>query len=292
MADLIEPERTSIDFDKLDVDVPEVKRVGRYRYIRAQEGLKPHQHRNSLEICYLAKGKQIYEVEGVEYSLSGGDVFITFPNEIHSTGEFPEEKGMLYWLILEISDDQADFLNQSGEPAENLKKTLTSIPSRHFRGTKVLQYYFDEIISYCLDEDRPLRQIAVENLVMAFLLEVISCSRKQQKSTPISPAIQRVKEYVGDNLDQDISVEDMAEVSGLSTYWFKEKFKKETGLSPADYVSRRKVEEAKTYLTTSDESITDIAFMLGFSSSQYFATVFKKYTGITPTAYREKGNQR
>lgn len=285
MAD--KPERTTIDFDSLDINIPEVKKVGRYRYVRAQERLKPHRHRNSLEICYLAKGKQIYEVEGTEYSLSGGNVFITLPNEIHSTGKFPEEKGMLYWLILKISDNQKDFFNQSGETAENFKDMLISMPSRCFSGSDILLYYFDEIIAYCQDEDRPLRKIAIENLVLALLLEVISCSQKKE-STSMSPAIKRVKKYIGDNLDRDISVEDMADISGLSTHWFKEKFKKETGLSPADFVSRRKIEEAKKRLRSSKKSITEIAFTLGFSSSQYFATVFKRYTGITPTDFRKE----
>lgn len=282
----IKPERSSIDFDNLDIDIPEVERIGRYRYIRAHEGLKPHRHKDSLEICYLAKGEQIYEVEGVEYSISGGDVFLTYPNEVHSTGKFPEEKGMLYWLILKIVDDQKAFFDQKGETAQNFRDMLVSMPSRCFPGSDILKYYIDEIIEYCMDEDRPLRQVAIESLVLSFLLEVISCSRKQQRNE-ISPAIQKVKNYIEDNLDQDISVDNMAKISGLSTYWFKEKFKKETGLSPADFVSRRKIQEAKKHLVSDTKSITDIAFSLGFSSSQYFATVFKRYTGTTPTKYRE-----
>lgn len=282
----IKPERSSIDFDNLDIEIPQVKKIGRYRYIRAHEGLKPHRHKDSMEICYLAKGEQIYEVEGVEYSISGGDVFLTFPNEMHGTGKFPEEKGMLYWLILEILDDQKAFFDQKGETAQNFRDMLISMPSRCFTGSNILKYYIDEIIEYCMDKTRPLRQVAVESLILSFLLEVISCSRNQDDEN-ISPAIQRVKEYIQENLDQDISVEDMAEISGLSTYWFKEKFKKETGYSPADFVSRRKIEEAKKYLVSGAKSITDIAFSLGFSSSQYFATVFKRYTGTTPTNYRE-----
>lgn len=120
----------------------------------------------------------------------------------------------------------------------------------------------------------------------SFLLEVISCSQ-DEKGIPLSPAIRRVKEHISEYLDRDISVDEMAEIKELSTHWFKEKFMKETGLSPADFVSRRKIEEAKNHLLLAEKFITDIAFSLGFSFSQY-SGVFKRYAEITPTDYREK----
>jgi len=61
-----------------------------------------HNHGNMIEICLLESGRQNYIVEGQEYSLTGGDVFLTHPHEKHSTGLFPEEKGMLYWMLIYI----------------------------------------------------------------------------------------------------------------------------------------------------------------------------------------------
>ncbi|MGB8353022.1 MAG: AraC family ligand binding domain-containing protein, partial [Chthoniobacteraceae bacterium] len=67
--------------------IPEVIMLGRYNYSRARDGLVAHSHPGCLEICYLAKGTQLYRVGGHEYVLTGGDVFVTFPDEQHGTGE-------------------------------------------------------------------------------------------------------------------------------------------------------------------------------------------------------------
>ena len=80
----------------------------------------------------------------------------------------------------------------------------------------------------------------------------------------------------------------MAEASGLSQSHFRQRFHRETGFTPSDYLTRRRVLRAKQMLREDRLSITGIAFQLGFQSSPYFAAVFKKMTGITPSEYRER----
>ena len=63
--------------------------------------------------------------------------------------------------------------------------------------------------------------------------------------------------------------------------------KARSGLTPNDYLLKLRIDEAKRRLCHgADQSVTDLAFDLGFSSSQYFSTVFKKFTGLTPSQYR------
>jgi AraC-like DNA-binding protein len=54
-----------------------------------------------------------------------------------------------------------------------------------------------------------------------------------------------------------------------------------------DYITRRRIEESKKMLSQGEASVTDIAYALGFSSSQYFATVFKRITGQSPKQFME-----
>ena len=78
----------------------------------------------------------------------------------------------------------------------------------------------------------------------------------------------------------------MARKAHLSASQFKSRFEKETGVSPWQYILNARIEAAKQRLTAGDESITQIAMDLGFASSQYFATTFKRITGVTPHGYR------
>lgn len=67
-----------------------------------------------------------------------------------------------------------------------------------------------------------------------------------------------------------------------------EVFKETTGLTPNDYLLRQRIERAKERLTQTSQPITEIALGVGFSSSQYFANVFRRYTGMTPLAHRKR----
>jgi AraC-like DNA-binding protein len=84
-----------------------------------------------------------------------------------------------------------------------------------------------------------------------------------------------------------LSVGQVAETVKLSESHFKILFREEVGLPPAEYMLRQKVDAAKKALSQPGCNITELAYRLGFSSSQYFATVFKRYTSQTPSRFME-----
>jgi YesN/AraC family two-component response regulator len=69
---------------------------------------------------------------------------------------------------------------------------------------------------------------------------------------------------------------------------FKSRSKAEVGVPLADYVARERVERAKEVRRSGQESVAAIARAFGYANPQYFATVFKRYTGLTPTQFRER----
>src|SRR5438876_12325061 len=94
----VTPFRERVILDLRPLGIPEVPMLGRYHYSSAHDGLKVHVHPGIMEICFLTKGTQLYRVGRRDYVLRGDDLFVTFPDEPHGTGESPEEKGLLYWL--------------------------------------------------------------------------------------------------------------------------------------------------------------------------------------------------
>ncbi|MDA1045210.1 MAG: helix-turn-helix transcriptional regulator, partial [Verrucomicrobia bacterium] len=84
------------------------------------------------------------------------------------------------------------------------------------------------------------------------------------------------------------SIEELADAVGLRPSYFREEFRNETGFSPVEFLTRLRVREARRLLAESEQSITEIAFRLGFNSSQYFAATFRKHTGMTPREFRRQ----
>jgi AraC-like DNA-binding protein len=122
--------------------------------------------------------------------------------------------------------------------------------------------------------------------LQACLLTVIECATRENQSAPISPDIRQALEYIADNVERSITLEQLADVAGLSVSRFKAKFRQQVGSPPGECVLRAKTQRAAKLLRETAMSITAVAHRLGFSSSQYFATVFKRYMHIQPTTFR------
>jgi AraC family transcriptional regulator len=96
----------------------------------------------------------------------------------------------------------------------------------------------------------------------------------------------RLLEYIEDHLADDFSISDLSHAVGGSATEVTSGLRAATGYSPWQFVVRRRVERAKSLLTSSQLTMTEIALACGFSSSQHFATVFKKQVRTTPSAFR------
>jgi AraC-like DNA-binding protein len=263
--------------------VTDVTLLGRYNYTSAQPALVDHIHLKAIEICFLVKGCQTYRVGGQNYRLTGGDVFITFPNERHSTGGSPEEKGVLYWMVLRVPADGGDFLGLRRSQGETMLKALFAIENRHFRGSWKMKEHLDALTLLYHQRQDPLRAIGMVNKAIAFLLEVLACSQGRVKPStlhPLAPVLRHIEQH----LDEPLSIPELAAKAGLSEARFKVRFKQETGIPPGEYVLRARVDEARRRLERGHSTVTQVAFDLGFSTSQYFATVFRRFTGEKPSS--------
>ncbi|MDD5198816.1 MAG: AraC family transcriptional regulator [Terrimicrobiaceae bacterium] len=272
-----------IAHDLRPLGIPEVPMVGRYNYTNAHPCLVQHAHRGAMEICFLAKGTQIYRVGRRDYVLRGGDMFVTFPDEKHSSGEAPQEKGVLYWILFTLPRKPARFLNCQPVDTRKLVAQLLAIPHRHFAGVPLLQTLLDEIMSAARSAGDPLRRVFINSKLVEFLLKFLECSRQQPKAA-LSRGINDLLRHIEAQIEEPLTVGELAERAALSVSRFKTRFKQEIGIPPAEYVLRCKISAAKKLLAQPGITVTDTAFRLSFSSSQYFATVFKRYTGQSPRA--------
>lgn len=109
-----------------------------------------------------------------------------------------------------------------------------------------------------------------------------------KQNTNISKPVQTCCDYIRMHICEKLSLRDLALVSGYSEYYLSRKFKKETEMSPNEFINHEKAEYAKLLLTTTPNSIQDISDTLNYCSRSYFSSVFQEHTGLSPSEYREK----
>src|SRR5246127_4294804 len=102
-----------------------------------------------------------------------------------------------------------------------------------------------------------------------------------------SARLRRIRELVHAKMEDDLSLDDMAQSVGLSTAHFARMFRKSTGETPHQFVLRQRVERAKAMLRAPDARVLDVAVACGFKTQQHFAQVFCDVCGVSPTRYRQ-----
>ncbi len=250
---------------------------------KAEKPLAPHVHPNCMEIVFLLKGFQLYETAGHLFRLTGYDIFVTRTGEPHSSCNFPEHISDLIWFQIRLSALSQTFRSPK---ASELARALHGLP-RIFRGNAALESQLREAF-FCLASPDPITLSMGQELFAGCLYRLILLSRdlKPLQADQISESIV----YIHEHIDEPISLENAAESCGLSLSRFKAKFKEETGITPRAFINYVKIARSKQLLQEGF-SVTQVSDMLSFDTPNYFATLFKKYTGKTPSQYRSDPSQ-
>ena len=114
------------------------------------------------------------------------------------------------------------------------------------------------------------------------LCEVFLERKKEHKNHIVTS----VKRYIADNIQERLTLNEVAAIFGISPNYLSQLFKKYSDMGFNEYVTSLKIKEAKNLLADSTYKVYEIADMLGFESAFYFSKVFKKVEGISPTEYQ------
>ena len=260
-------------------------RIGYVHFLEAGAPMFPHDHGNMTEFVYMERGSQNYSIKEQNFIVNPGEVFFTRSYETHCTGDSPEEVSVLYYLIVDLSRLSEMSLFVYPEEYTRVSEWLLGQNSHIFKASASLPKALEHLLK-CFSIEGELHfdthvRNALSHVLIALSTPVVSESEKMLGSITHSLS------YIQEHLNEPIYVSDLPALDGMSLSAYHKYFLQATGTPPGEYILKKKIEMTKTLLSDTDLTITEIAFHCGFSSSQYFATVFKRFCCMTPSQYRD-----
>jgi AraC-like DNA-binding protein len=274
------PDRRAVDLRAAGVQEGIV--LGRSVYRNAYPPLPAHRHFGVAELAYVETGHQPYDVGGRRFTLLGGDGAVIPPDIPHSSDEHPSYPGKRFWIQLRLPErPAARWLGLSPDEAEPLVNMLRTPANPSSKWPADFAQRASKLFDLFDRPSSPTRTAMLRAGLLSILFDLLDLNVPDA-----SPAYQnRVRKAIAwaeTQPSQSPTLERLADVSGLSVSSFKRVFKEVAGIPPHAYILRKRVDRAQNLLRKGDRTVTDIAFECGFLSSQYFATVFKRVTGLTP----------
>ena len=124
--------------------------------------------------------------------------------------------------------------------------------------------------------------------IIARLLASANCMAERPKASPLARwRLKRAIDYFEAQIGQPVSLAAVASSAGLTRMHFAAQFRAATGMRPHEYLLRRRIERAQEMLAETGMSLVDIALSVGFQTQSHFTSVFKRYAGQPPRAWRE-----
>lgn len=226
--------------------------------------------RHSDGFVYITSGSCSYKfTDGTGFTVKKGDILYLAQNAVYDMYIHSDEYAFIYcdFRFSENANRKCAVYSP-----ESISETEAVFRHLHRCYTKPDVNYFSE----CMADLYKIQSIIVK-----------SAKRKYTKDSKskISAAVA----YIDSNCsNSNLSISQLAEMSGMSEVHFRKLFKNMCNISPINYITYRRIEKAKSLLVYPFITISECARQCGFESGQYFSRVFKTHTGLTPSEYRRK----
>lgn len=232
---------------------------------------------NSYQFEYVTDGVCNVEMNGSTYTFGAGELF--YIKKSYCRKLSAQQGAPLQKLFLNVRGPFADAVISQYLPDDAIISCKADFSE-----------YFLNMIKLCENAEET-EDVLVNNLCVEFIKIVHKMSemlKKKKTSSDIVCSAENIMYYIDSNLQNNFSLEDLSEKFFLSRSQIVNIFKHKFNTTPMKYALERRVELAKYYLSKTSIPICEIPHMLPFGNSQYFSSVFKKYSGISPRAYRNK----
>lgn len=248
-------------------------------------GYREHSH-SVYEVYFLISGKRRYLMGDAIYDVEPGDLVIVPKEQLHRT---TSESSEGYHRYVVYFDRRQICLLAALVGEEALQALLRGgclqLPAQ---ASRELQCLFEALARELTTPGEYAFGIATHLLQGILLTALRHGKSKDTASDALADRIQTVVHYITEHYPQPITLEDAAHMACMEKTYFSRRFRKLTGFGFLEYLTQRRLLEAKRLLRETRLSIGQISEACGFSGGNYFGDVFHSSFGLSPTAYRKQ----
>lgn len=271
-----------------DLNLPLVSRVASFRSQSASR-ITWHSH-EFFEILLLLDGATAYEfAEKRTVELPGGHFMVIPPGTLHRGLHDVRRPVHLTGLMFDPSLPEATV--NTPFTRQDLAWLSSQFVSRAMQATRMSSGLRDLLKSIPVDiSGKDLTSVPLLTTLRFTICAILLEAGKQlgvERAFEPKQTVQAAISYMKAHLSEEHSIHEVAKEVHCSRAKLFEVFKEETGMTPNDYWQRLRIDLAQEMLANTNHTITQVAMDCGFSSSQYFSSVFRKYSGVSPTDYRQ-----
>ena len=236
----------------------------------------PHLHRE-LELICLLEGEVVAYADSTRCVLHAGDVFLTFPNQIHSYEKRTPETHVGFIFKPDIVPEMMETFTM-GLPQSPVIKGAANEPRIRALIDALTETREREPFSHLSDLRR--------GYLLALCAELIPLMTVVKLPVGDSESLRTIVSFCTRNYAENLSLSLLEEKLHLNKYYISHLFSGRLGLRFNDYINSLRISEACRYLLNSDHSITEIGSLVGFNTPRTFNRAFIKQMGVSPTDYR------
>ena len=231
------------------------------------------------QLLYVVKGRGMLKTEHAgEFAIEAGTMFLIIPGEWHTYQPDPETGWDEYWIGFKgpnIDQRVAAGFFSAEHPVYRVGNLETAVGLYRdaLHAATQQEAYFQQLLCGI-----------VNHLLGLMFMTSINMDYGDEGDVP--ELINHARTYMQQHIEEDIAMPDVASALNVSYTTFRRLFKHYTGLAPSQYFINLRLHRAKQLLRSTDESIKEISFRLHFENPEYFATLFKKRTGMRPSEFR------
>ena len=254
-------------------------------------GSEWHTHED-IQLMFSLKGEFEYEFKDAPTIILAAKQFLVIPPNVeHRHANAIDPTG----LRLEMRISPKRFRNPpfgmfAPKTGKELITRLVDLCGASHACTLQLSVLISELNALVSRCENGLSSVELATVRTLSTLVLLKCLDSCGTATPDDERliIGKATAWLEEHLCENIGIDDLTEHMGYSRTWLQTLFKRQTGLSPADWVVRRRIQRAMKFLNADNVRIADIADACGFQSPQYFNSVFKRHTGFTPSEWRTR----